>query len=149
MSGVMRFQMVALRRAISNGNRRFISTSKKNSDTVNVAEAACKSQDASQATIPKRKNWVSYGFDHKSKEADRNALHSIMFISVTGCLVLGGYYFMYLPDYNLRDWSQREAFLELQRREAAGLPAICKDLIDPSNIVLPTDEELGDTEIII
>lgn len=49
----------------------------------------------------------------------------------------------------MREWAQREAYLELARREAAGLPLVDPNLIDPSKIELPTDEELGDTEIII
>lgn len=55
----------------------------------------------------------------------------------------------YLPDFNLRDWSVREALIELRRREAAGLPLIDANLIPPERIVLPSDEELGDTEIVI
>uniref|UniRef100_A0A7R9I294 NADH dehydrogenase [ubiquinone] 1 beta subcomplex subunit 11, mitochondrial n=1 Tax=Timema bartmani TaxID=61472 RepID=A0A7R9I294_9NEOP len=57
--------------------------------------------------------------------------------------------FAYVPDFQLRDWAQREAFLELRRREQLGLPPIDRNLIDPEKITLPTDEELGDTEIII
>jgi NADH dehydrogenase (ubiquinone) 1 beta subcomplex subunit 11 len=49
----------------------------------------------------------------------------------------------------MNDWSQREAFLELRRREAAGLPLIDCNLVEPSKISLPSDEELGTTEIII
>lgn len=60
-----------------------------------------------------------------------------------------GFYLSYMPDLNLRDWATREAFLELRRREAAGLPLIDPNLVPPENIVLPTDEELGDTDIII
>jgi NADH dehydrogenase (ubiquinone) 1 beta subcomplex subunit 11 len=63
--------------------------------------------------------------------------------------VFGGFVFTYYPDVMLRDWSQREAYLELRRREALGLPRIDRNLIDPSKIVLPSDEELGDTDIII
>ncbi|KAI4460602.1 nadh-ubiquinone oxidoreductase esss subunit mitochondrial precursor [Holotrichia oblita] len=60
-----------------------------------------------------------------------------------------GFAWAYIPDYNLRDWAQREAFLELRRREAQGLPLVDPNLIDPSKIVLPSDSELGDTEIIV
>ena len=49
----------------------------------------------------------------------------------------------------MRDWAQREAFLELRRREALGLPAIDPDLIPLDKIELPDDEELGNREIII
>nr|CAD7568712.1 unnamed protein product [Timema californicum] len=76
-------------------------------------------------------------------------MHATFFFSVTCCLVFGSFIFAYVPDFQLRDWAQREAFLELRRREHLGLPPIDKNLIDPEKIVLPTDEELGDTEIII
>uniref|UniRef100_A0A7R9HQ32 NADH dehydrogenase [ubiquinone] 1 beta subcomplex subunit 11, mitochondrial n=1 Tax=Timema monikensis TaxID=170555 RepID=A0A7R9HQ32_9NEOP len=83
-----------------------------------------------------KKNWMSYGYDFDNEQNDRNAMHAT-------------FIFAYVPDFQLRDWAQREAFLELRRREQLGLPPIDKNLIDPDKIVLPTDEELGDTEIII
>lgn len=122
--------------------RRLVSTSKKNNDTV-VADA-CKTTAKAE-----EKNWVTYGFDWKSKSGDRHAMHSLMFASITLCIVLGGFVWAYAPDYNLRDWAVREAFLELRRREAAGLPLVDPNFIPIDQIVLPTDEELGDTEIII
>lgn len=102
-----------------------------------------------QANESEPKNWICYGFDTNSKEDDRKALHSIFFVSVSVCLVVGGFYLAYLPDYNLRDWSQREAFLELKCREEAGMPLIDPNLIPPGKITLPSDEELKDIEIII
>jgi len=41
--------------------------------------------------------------------------------------------------------------LELARREANGLPLIDPNLVPPEKLLpyLPTDEELGDTEVII
>ncbi|CDW54709.1 ESSS domain containing protein [Trichuris trichiura] len=59
---------------------------------------------------------------------------------------------VYKPDWpQMREWAFREAFLELERREKAGLPPISKDVIDPEKVkmVLPSDEELGDFEIVI
>lgn len=47
------------------------------------------------------------------------------------------------------DWAQREAFLQLRKREAEGLPLIDPNLVDAEKIELPSDEELGNTEIII
>uniref|UniRef100_A0A6M2DZ28 NADH dehydrogenase [ubiquinone] 1 beta subcomplex subunit 11, mitochondrial n=1 Tax=Xenopsylla cheopis TaxID=163159 RepID=A0A6M2DZ28_XENCH len=76
-------------------------------------------------------------------------MHCVFFFSITLCIVFGGFAWTYAPDHSLRHWAQREAFLELRRREELGLPLIDKNLVDPSQIVLPTDEELGDTEIII
>jgi len=46
-------------------------------------------------------------------------------------------------------WAQREAYLELARREEGGLPLIDANLIESSRVALPSDEELGDFEIII
>ena len=46
-------------------------------------------------------------------------------------------------------WEKREAFLELARREKHGLPLIDINLVDPSKIHLPSDEELGDFDIIV
>jgi NADH dehydrogenase (ubiquinone) 1 beta subcomplex subunit 11 len=127
---------------------RVISTSKKNRETVGLAEPTDRSE-AAEGIAESKKNWVSYGFDFKKEEDDRNAMHSSFFFSITLCIVFGGFLFTYYPDVMLRDWAQREAYLELRRREAQGLPPIDRNLIDPSKIVLPSDEELRDTEIII
>lgn len=61
------------------------------------------------------------------------------------------YYILIICIYFFRefDWIAREARLELHRREKLGLPLIDKNYIDPSKIELPSDEELGDTVIII
>lgn len=64
-------------------------------------------------------------------------------------ILFEGFYFAYYPDMSLRDWAQREAFLELKRRESAGKPLVDPNYVDPANIVLPSDEELGNTPIII
>jgi hypothetical protein len=37
--------------------------------------------------------------------------------------------------------------LILRERENAGIPLIDKNFVDPANLELPTDEELGDTPI--
>lgn len=140
-----------LRRSVKFANTKYIrviSTSKKNRETIGLAEPTSKSE-TTESTAVSKKNWVSYGFDFKKEEDDRNAMHSAFFFSVTLCIVFGGFVFTYYPDVMLRDWAQREAYLELRRREAQGLPRIDRNLIDPSKIVLPSDEELGDTEIII
>jgi len=48
-----------------------------------------------------------------------------------------------------RAWEKREALLEIARREKLGLPLIDANLIDPSKIHLPSDEELGDFDVIV
>lgn len=136
-------QRLILRKTLPVVVRRFVSTSNKKCETATVD--ALKS--GSQTKV--EKSWVSYGFAFKNKELDRNGVHSVMFASVSLCLVGGGFYWMYCPDFNLKDWSQRQAYLELHRREANGLPLIDPNFIDPAKIELPSDEELGDTEIIV
>lgn len=147
MASVIRLQSSYLmKRIIPVLNQRGISTSKKNSETATITTQQTKTEPA---TIATNKNWVSYGFEKKSEADDKRNMHSIFFVSVTLCLVGIGFVWAYLPDYNLRDWAQREAFLELRRREAQGLPLVDPNLIDPSKIELPSDSELGDTEIIV
>ncbi|XP_066151597.1 NADH dehydrogenase [ubiquinone] 1 beta subcomplex subunit 11, mitochondrial [Euwallacea fornicatus] len=124
--------------------RRLVSTSKKNNDTIAANECITKTSDKLQ-----EKNWISYGYEYENKVDDRRAMHSVMFAGITLCMVVVGFVWSYAPDYNLRDWAVREAFLELRRREAAGLPLVDPNFIPPENILLPSDEELGDTEIII
>lgn len=118
---------------------RTISTSKKNSESVSTT---CD-------TPTEDKNWVSYGFDYNSKEEDTNVHNASFFFSVTLCLVFGGFAWAYSPDVHLRDWAQREAYLELRRREKAGLPPISPNYVDPKTIKLPSEDELQDVEIII
>lgn len=151
MAGVLRLGV--LRTLIGNQSRngfRAISTSQKNKDS--VAVSASKTKDCAEPEIDftdTTKHWVSYGFDHKNKSTDRVTTNMSMFLSITMCLVVGTFIWSYLPDPMLRDWAQREAYLVLRQREAAGLEPISRDYIDPSTITLPSDEELGQTEIII
>lgn len=123
--------------------KQFISTSKN----TKAGEVAVKPK--TDVIRQSDKNWVSYGFEIKSKSKDRTVTHMIFFSSVTLMIVFGSFYIAYLPDYSLQDWAQREAYLELRRREKAGLPLVDPNLVDPAKINLPSDEELGDTEIII
>ena len=50
---------------------------------------------------------------------------------------------------SLMNWTQREAYLLLKEREDAGIFPISKDFIDPEKVILPSDEELGDIDILI
>jgi len=87
--------------------------------------------------------------DYKDIVADRTHTHGAFFCLFTVCMVGGAYYLYYCPHTGLADWAQREAYIVLREREEAGLPPISKELVPLDRIVLPTDEELGDTEIII
>lgn len=105
--------------------------------------------DQKEETQPVKKKWVSYGFSQKDEATDVHALHMTMFVLVSICIVVGSTIMAYLPDLKDVDWAQREAYLQLRYREEHGLPLIDPNLIDPSKIKLPSDEELGDTDIII
>ena len=48
-----------------------------------------------------------------------------------------------------RDWLMREARFELERRERLGLPRVDPDLLPVDSLHLPSEEELGDFEIVI
>jgi len=75
--------------------------------------------------------------------------HAIMFLTITVAICWGTLFVAYYPDFKDHAWAQREAYLELERREKAGLPLIDPNMIDPANIDLPSEEELADFEIII
>lgn len=142
-AGIIVNQRSVIKRLLPLLHRRLVSTSNKKYETATADSINLKSKTETQ------KSWVTYGYDLKSKDVDRNAHHSLMFVSVTLCLVVGGLYWMYIPDHALRDWAQREAYLELARREKNGLLPIDPNFIDPSKIELPSDEELENVEIII
>lgn len=149
MAAIIRLQNSILPRCIlssANKNYRFISTSPKNRETATIAPSAAKEETKVEV---KSKNWVSYGFSYKDKKEDRDAVRSSFFFSVTLCLVWGTFVWSYLPDPQMRDWAQRQGYLTLRQREAAGIEPISRDFIDPSLITLPSDDELGDAEIII
>lgn len=131
-------------------NARLISTSPKKSDTATISTTEKSTQPLSGAAAKtENKNWVSWGWDYTNEKTDKDYMNSSFFFSVTLCLVFGSFYLAYTPDNLLRDWSQREAFLELRRREAAGLEPISADYVDPALIDLPSEEDIGETEIII
>lgn len=147
MSALLRFanRAVVQRSLACNCVTRGIKTSSKKDETAAALAPVTKENFAN----PNPKNWVSFGFDTKDETNDRNATKSSFFFAVTLCLVWGTFYWAYLPDTQLRDWAQREAYIELRRREMAGVDLVSPNYIDPASIVLPSDDELGDTEIII
>ncbi|KAK0084010.1 hypothetical protein PV325_007783 [Microctonus aethiopoides] len=97
----------------------------------------------------KSENWISYGMNEENKWWDRFSMHSTIFMGWSVCIIFGSTLFAYMPDLRDREWTTREAYLQLRYREENGLPLVDPNLIDPAKITLPTDEELGDTEIII
>lgn len=96
-----------------------------------------------------QKNWISYGFDDVNMSEDRWLAHVCFFIMITclfGGTIFVGYYY---PDIKLDNWATREAYIELHRRKKLGLPTIDRNYVDPAKVVLPSEEEIGDHEVII
>lgn len=95
-------------------------------------------------------HWNPLGFDWTNPIADQYKMHEAIFLFFLSS-TLGIYIWLYGPDYKLKDWCVREAFLRTHRREALGQPLIEINYIDPERIVLPSEEELKDSpfEIII
>ncbi|CRK96206.1 CLUMA_CG009634, isoform A [Clunio marinus] len=143
-------RLTALRNIVTHTQRnvRFISTSPKKSDTATITTTE-KSTETISAKTEKSKDWVYWGFEAENKKDDDDTMHATFFFGISLCIVGTSFILYYQPDFLGRDWTQREAYLELRRREAAGLEPISRDYIDPSLMELPSDEELGDTEIII
>lgn len=132
----------------SNQCIRLISTSKKNRESTTVCPTT--TEETESDSKPKvKKYFYTYGFGGKTEAEEHDLMHAAFFFSVTLVLMFGGFILAYQPDFMLRDWAQREGFLELRRREKLGLPLIDSNYVDPAQIELPSDEELGDTEIII
>uniref|UniRef100_A0A8J2RKA5 NADH dehydrogenase [ubiquinone] 1 beta subcomplex subunit 11, mitochondrial n=1 Tax=Daphnia galeata TaxID=27404 RepID=A0A8J2RKA5_9CRUS len=133
---------------------RCISTSNKKDETAVVTEkiASHKPGDESHVDVvatPARKKWMNYGFSATDETEDIATTHLVSFFGITVAIVGTVLAYMYGPDHALRDWAQREAYLLVREREAMGLPHIDPNYTDESTIVLPSEEELGDFEIII
>lgn len=108
------------------------------------SEIACETD-----TTEKKKQWFGYGFSEDNEAIDRFTMHEAFFVIITVVTTIGGFALLFKPNSTHADWAQREAYLQLRYREENGLPLIDPNFIDPSKFTLPTDEELGDTEIII
>lgn len=138
----------ALQRKMPNVAVRSISTSNKKDDTTTIAEPNTTQEDIT--SVPKKKKFFyDYGFGGESEMEEKVTMHFTFFIYVTLGLAVPFFYFTYRPKFYNQDWAFREAFLELRRREELGLPLIDPNYVDPATIYLPSDEELGDTEIIV
>ncbi|CAI9729864.1 Hypothetical predicted protein [Octopus vulgaris] len=135
----------------------FISTSPKNKDVITSLDPMIREKTPELKGLEKHfenidesddKNWITYGYDFVDKDLDRFIHNMTMFLSITLCLVGGTFLLAYLPDRRLTEWSLREAYLELDRRERDGLDLISPDLLPPESIELPPDDEITQ-EIII
>ena len=138
----------------------YISTSKKNKDSLTTTSESPTAMEETEEykklkehfadwDPEKPKNWVSYGFSYTDRDSDTWMKNVVYFFVVTCTFIYGMTLLSYTPDTRLKLWAQREAFLELERREREGLPLIDPNLIDPAKMKLPSKEEIGDQEIII
>ncbi|KAH0561434.1 NADH dehydrogenase [ubiquinone] 1 beta subcomplex subunit 11, mitochondrial [Cotesia glomerata] len=140
--------IVPIPRAATIPSLRFVNTSSKPTQAQASASSPV-TQQQSSTDVAETKYWISWGFSDEEEWLDRLLAHLTFFFGLTICIILSGAIFCYLPDPKCRDWAQREAYLRLRYREDHGLSPIDVNLIDPSKFTLPSDEELGDTEIII
>jgi len=88
-----------------------------------------------------QEHWVSFGCDVHDRIKDI-ALHrfiTFMCVIQAAIVIFAAYYWPFLK---YKDWGQREAYLEIARREALGLPLVDPDYIPPEKMLLPSDEEL-------
>lgn len=151
MNRLLRLNTVSMLRGITRAPVRLIATEqKKNASSASTTQANTPTPtDFSEEAHLKSKNWVSYGWDHKDKEADRNYMKTSFFLVITLSMVGFGFVLAYEPDRRMSNWAQREAFIVLRERELAGKDPIAANYHDPATVVLPSEEELGDVEIII
>jgi len=99
-----------------------------------------------------RRDWFNYGLHPTDEYLDWKWTHYSLFWFITVFMCGSAFFFIFKPDWpQAREWATREAYIEMARREKYGLPYISKDYIDPAKVqaILPSDEELGDFEIVI
>lgn len=152
MNFLHNLRRTCLRRTLLNPKllrSRNVSTSNKNRETISVHTNVKGKEPQVDEKATVKRHWQSYGFDLVDEQKDYMRMYSInfccIFFLIGGC----GTVFAYYPDFLDYDWSQREAYIELRRREVLGLPLIDKNYVDPETIILPPDETLGDDDIII
>lgn len=91
---------------------------------------------------------MSYGCAPASYEWDRFEFHN--YTAAAAMMLVGiGWLTYYKRDTMRKNWARREAHLVIQEREAAGVPYIDRNFVDPAKLDLPTDEELDGAEVII
>jgi len=141
--------LAAARLASSDASKTADSTSKPTGEVGYAQQRLDRSLPPPFDAFKPYKHWVSYGWCENDIERDRTFMHFLFFTYCTLFFWVMSFFFYYCPHSNLSDWAMREAFIRVAEREANGLPYIDKDLVPMDRIVLPSDQELGDTEIII
>ncbi|XP_060066240.1 NADH dehydrogenase [ubiquinone] 1 beta subcomplex subunit 11, mitochondrial-like [Ylistrum balloti] len=132
-----------------------ISTSKKNKEEISATVENVSSKEEELRQLEEHfanqdpnspKNYVSYGWSTYDQEYDQFSHNMVLFTGIT-LMVIMVFFLSYCPDHKLRNWSMREAHLELARREKLGLPLIDRNVVDPSKVILPSEEELVGVKI--
>ncbi|CAN8001153.1 unnamed protein product [Ixodes hexagonus] len=130
-----------------------ISTTKKNKEvpSTTISETGVSKPPVTAADFAdtKPRYWMSYGYSETDYTVDRDFHHVVMFLAITLVTCGCGFLMMYIPDFRNLDWTEREAYLRLEQRERLGLPRIDRNLVDPSRLTLPSEEELEGQEIIL
>merc|ERR1719273_163555 len=93
-----------------------------------------------------KKGWAGFGFYPFDRYRD-TVTGNLAFLIVAVISVVPIFVYYYCPDYQLKNWANREAHLLLKQREDAGIFPISKDFIHPEKVALPSDEELGDIDV--
>ncbi|VDD82792.1 unnamed protein product [Mesocestoides corti] len=96
------------------------------------------------------KDWLPYGWNDYDRIDDTTKYKTVTFLLMV-CFTFGlAFQLWYRPRGLEGDWARREAFLELERRRALGLPLVDPNLIPPERVKLPPKEDLDpDFKIII
>merc|ERR1712012_896521 len=94
-------------------------------------------------------NYISYGYCAEDRDEDWFHHNFVSFMVFSVGFFVAGFMFAYMPDPKYSNWAAREAFLQMEIRERQGKPLVDCNYVDPSTISLPSDEDLGDTEIVI
>jgi len=92
-------------------------------------------------------NYEYFGFNTTDRDDDWFEHNFRLFFGVCFISYWSFFILFYRPDHKMQDWVCREAWLQLERREREGLPLIDINYIDPKLMILPTEEELGDTQL--
>ncbi|XP_036063660.1 NADH dehydrogenase [ubiquinone] 1 beta subcomplex subunit 11, mitochondrial-like [Onychomys torridus] len=82
------------------------------------------------------KNPYYHGYDDDPVVDDWN-MQAVFFFGFSIALVLGTTFVSYVPDYNMAEWTHREAEMLVKHREANGLPIMESNRFDSSKIQLP------------
>merc|ERR1712018_42049 len=124
---------------------------KRGAATKEAAEAApSRTQEEISKWVKEQegKYWQSYGMVPFARKRDKIEFHISTF-ALTGFICYGIFWYYYRGDPDHKKWAKREAMILCRQREAAGVPYVNVNFVDPDKLELPTDEELAGATIIL